>query len=189
MLLTEDIVTALASQARAGASGDLALFLAPVTDVTGGVTTMTVNGADMTSVVIAGLVLAIGDTAVVLRQGSQHVAVAKLAASGGEVLHYSINGTLTVKTGPMRAVLPRAGTVTAVHAEVGTAPTGADLVIDLLAGETVVATVTVPAGDKAASAATITSPTIAAGATLAVDVTAIGSTVAGKDLCLSVVWA
>ena len=180
------LVGEVVKASQASLPSDLRIFLAPCTDVTAGVATLMINGYDNPHVVFNGWLPAVGDVVQVVRQGTLYVA---LSPGGGEALHYSINGTLTVATGPMRAILPRAATVTAVHAEVGTAPTGHELVVDLLAGATVVATVTVPAGDTAASAATITSPTIAAGAKLAVRVTAVGSTVAGKDLCLSVVWS
>jgi hypothetical protein len=88
-----------------------------------------------------------------------------------------------------RQVATQNGQVTSVDAYVGTAPTGADLIFQLRKNTTVVATVTITAGSN-----TVAKVDVADSATarftsddvLDINVTQVGSTVAGSDLDVSV---
>lgn len=97
-------------------------------------------------------------------------------------------GTLTVAANKDRWVAPRAGQVTAVTAVVGTAPTGAAAIFDVLkngvsvfganAKPTVAVSTTVAPRAAAPDSALAK---FAAGDVLSLSVTQIGSTVAGSD--------
>lgn len=97
-------------------------------------------------------------------------------------------GTLTVAANQDRWVAPRAGQVVAVAAVVGTAPTGDDVIFDVLKNgvsvfgtndkPTVAATETVAPRAAAPDSALAK---FAAGDVLSLSVTQIGSTVAGAD--------
>ena len=102
-------------------------------------------------------------------------------------------GTLTVTTGTQR--LPIDGTYTIVGARVmvGTAPTGANLIVDVNKNGTTIYTTqgnrpTVTAGSNAGGPGTTPDVTsLVAGDYLTVDVDQVGSTVAGADLTVSVI--
>lgn len=97
-------------------------------------------------------------------------------------------GALTVGTGKDRVVVPFNAEIVSVSAVVGTAPTGADLILDVLKNGTSIFTTpanrpTVTAG----STQTTTFPrpdvfSVSRGDVLALSVVQVGSTVAGSDL-------
>lgn len=101
-------------------------------------------------------------------------------------------GTLTAATGKDRVNMPFAGEVVSVRAVVGTAPTGAALLVDLNKNGTTMFTtqpnrVTVPiAGTVPVAGAVPDVKTFAAGDVLSIDVDQIGSGTAGADLVVSV---
>lgn len=105
-----------------------------------------------------------------------------------EVLPFSSAGALTVKTGTSRFPI-KGGTFTivSVAAMVGTAPTGASVLVDVNKnGTTIFGTAanrpTIAAGSNSATVGTHSVTTVTTGDYLTVDVDQIGSTVAGSDL-------
>lgn len=102
-------------------------------------------------------------------------------------------GTLTVTTGTQRLPIDGTYTIVGTRLMVGTAPTGASLIVDVNKNGTTIYTnqanrPTVAAGSNAGgpgAAPDVT--TLAAGDYLTIDVDQIGSTVAGADLTVSVI--
>lgn len=104
---------------------------------------------------------------------------------------FSRSGALTVAAGVNRFYLDRAYTLTSVRVGVGTAPTGATLIVDVNKnGTTVYGTQanrpTVAIGANAATGGAASVNSFAAGDYITVDVDQIGSTVAGSDLTVVV---
>jgi hypothetical protein len=98
---------------------------------------------------------------------------------------------LTTGTSKIKFRMPFAATLLTVRASVGTAPTDSTLIVDINeAGTSVLGTkLSIDAGEltstTAASAATITDPSLADDAEISIDVDQIGSTVAGAGLKVS----
>jgi len=95
---------------------------------------------------------------------------------------------LTAGTNKARFTMPYAGTLTAVKADVNTAPTGSTLVVDINeAGVSVLSTqLSIDAGETSSSTAAtppvISDSALANGAVISIDIDQIGSTVAGAGL-------
>ena len=95
---------------------------------------------------------------------------------------------LTAGTDKARFTMPYAGTLTAVKADVNTAPIGSTLVVDINeAGVSVLSTkLSIDAGETssstAATPAVISDSALANGAVIGIDIDQIGSTVAGAGL-------
>jgi hypothetical protein len=108
------------------------------------------------------------------------------------VLTYSISGALTVGAGAYQ--LPWYGgskTITRVAVRVGTAPTGAALILDVNKnGSTIWSTqanrVQVAAAANSGTAITFNTASLTDGDYLTVDVDQVGSTVAGSDLTVTI---
>lgn len=83
---------------------------------------------------------------------------------------------------PPGLYVPRAGTLSSARVRVGTAPTGAALIVEVLADDTTVATVTVADGETSA----VESPdvSLSAGAVLTFNLTQVGSSTAGTDVAV-----
>ena len=89
---------------------------------------------------------------------------------------------------PSRWYLPVSGTFTKIIAYAKTAPTGANLIIDVnLNGSTILdgSKVTIPASDNDVTVTSFATSTFSAGDYLTVDIDQIGSSVAGADVLLS----
>ena len=101
---------------------------------------------------------------------------------------FSAQGTLTTRTGSVRfPVVGGTYTIDSVRATVGTAPTGASLIVDVNKnGTTIYGTQsnrpTIAASSTAANGGTASVTTVTTGDYLTVDIDQIGSTVAGADL-------
>ena len=113
-----------------------------------------------------------------------------------EVLSYSISGAVTTGTGAFRIYNDsgRTWTIVAVRATVGTAPTGASLIVDVNKNGTTIFTTQANRPTIAVSTNTIKRTnmdvtTVADGDYLTVDVDQIGSTVAGSNLVVQVAVA
>lgn len=112
----------------------------------------------------------------------------------GVVFAFSKGGTLTTGTGAFKIYNDTGETLTikSVRASVGTAPTGASIVVDInVSGTTIFTTQgnrpTITAGNTTSGKVTnhdVT--TIADGAYFTVDLDAVGSTVAGADLTVQI---
>ena len=95
---------------------------------------------------------------------------------------------LAAGTDKARFAMPYAGTLTAVKADVNTAPTGSTLVVDINeAGTSVLSTkLSIDAGETSSSTAAtppvISDSALANGAVISIDIDQIGSTVAGAGL-------
>ena len=95
---------------------------------------------------------------------------------------------LAAGTDKARFTMPYAGTLTAVKADVNTAPTGSTLVVDINeAGTSVLSTkLSIDAGETSSSTAAtppvISDSALANGAVISIDIDQIGSTVAGAGL-------
>lgn len=111
-----------------------------------------------------------------------------------QTLPYSNQGALSVKTGTFRLYNDSgaAWTITGVRASVGTAPTGASVIVDVNVDGTTI--FTTQANRPTVAAAAFTSgvvtnmnvTSVATGSYLTVDIDQVGSTVAGSDLCVQV---
>lgn len=105
---------------------------------------------------------------------------------------FQAQGTLTVRTGALRfPVLGGTYTIEAVRATVGTAPTGAAVIVDVNKnGTTIYGTQTnrptIAVTTNAANGGTASVTSVTTGDYLTVDIDQIGSTVAGADLVVSV---
>ncbi len=109
------------------------------------------------------------------------------------VLPFSKAGTLAVATGTHRLYAPgeHTWTIAGVRASVGTAPTGASLIVDVNKNGTTIFTTQSNRPEIAISGFTDLSGTIevnslASGEYLTVDVDQVGSTVAGSDLTVQI---
>lgn len=108
------------------------------------------------------------------------------------VCPFTMAGAVRVSTGQARIYVESSRTVTSIRASVGTAPTGASLIVDVLKnGTSIFATTTVnrptiAAGTNTALAGTPDTPSFAAGDYITVNVLQIGSTVAGSDLTVTI---
>lgn len=105
---------------------------------------------------------------------------------------YSSTGVLTVGPGELRFRFPFAATLIGTTAAVNTAPTGADIILDVNKnGSTIYTTAANRPRIVAGTFATTTEPTpdvttIVAGDYLQVDIDQVGSGVAGEDLTVFV---
>lgn len=123
--------------------------------------------------------------------GTEWAPASPAASTKHFLLPYSHAGTLAPTTGTFRLYAERAMTITQVRASVGTAPTGAALVVDVNKNGTTVFTTqsnrpSIAAGSNTATATAINVTSLAAGDYLTVDIDAVGSTVAGADLTVTV---
>lgn len=110
---------------------------------------------------------------------------------GGIVFLFSQGGDLEAGTGAQRLYLPYNFKITEVEAAVGTAPTGAALIVDVnVDGTTIFTTQSnrpqIAISGFVASSTTIEDATHNDGQYLTVDIDQVGSTVAGSDLVVAV---
>lgn len=82
--------------------------------------------------------------------------------------------------------VPKAFTLTALYLRVGTAPTGASLTVNIVRSGVTIATASILSGATSGSSTGL-SVELAAGDIVTVDITSIGSTVAGADLAVQLV--
>jgi hypothetical protein len=112
----------------------------------------------------------------------------------GVLFAFSKAGTLTTGVGTFRIYNDTGSTLTikAVRASVGTAPTGASIVVDVNVGGTTIFTTqanrpTITASNFTSGKVTNHNVTsIADGAYFTVDLDAVGSTIAGSDLTVQI---
>jgi hypothetical protein len=110
-----------------------------------------------------------------------------------QTISFARSGSLFVTTGQGRFVMPCAGTIIGVLASVGTAPTGAAVIADVLKNGTTVFTTSGnrPTIAISGNVSTTTVPdvtTLVAGDYLTSDIDQVGSTIAGADLNVQVLW-
>lgn len=107
-----------------------------------------------------------------------------------DVMPFARQGALTVSTGASPFRWPFAVVILGVSAVVGTAPTGANLIIDIKKNGTTIYSGTKPtivAGATATASEYVpTTTAVALGDVYKVDITQVGSTVAGSDLQLNI---
>lgn len=108
-----------------------------------------------------------------------------------QVQIFTVPGTLSVGTGKAKFYIPGAITLGNVRASVGTAPTGADITIDVNKnGTTVFTTQTnrpkIYAGQTLVSTSTPNITEFAAGDYITVDIDSIGSLNPGSDLTVQI---
>lgn len=105
---------------------------------------------------------------------------------------FSISGAAYVTAGQGRVYIKSSRTITRVRASVGTAPTGASLIVDVLKNGTSIYSgtpanrPTIAAGSYTALGGTPTTTTFVSGDYITVSVVQIGSGVAGSDLTVSI---
>lgn len=123
------------------------------------------------------------------------VVAAKGAGTPGTTKYnvsYSRTGAATVTTGKLRWAAPAACTITQIRATIGTAPVGADLIVDVNKnGVTIFTTQTnrpkILAGAFDSGLVTNMEVTaLAAGDYLTVDIDQIGTTTAGSDVTIEI---
>jgi hypothetical protein len=120
-------------------------------------------------------------------------AIAALAESGGVTTRQiaaTFSGPLIAKTGSLRWYPEAACTLVSCTAFVGTAPTGAALVVDVNKnGTSVLASpLSVAAGTNSSSVTTPTTTAMTATDYLIFDIDSIGSTEPGRDLTIRVIY-
>lgn len=110
-------------------------------------------------------------------------------------LEFSYVGTLATATGQHRRRLWQPGQIVGAYCDVGTAPTGASIIIDVLKNGTTVYTTTANRPSIAASANSSVLPVVTpdvvntvTGDYLTVNIFQVGSTIAGSDLTVVVLW-
>jgi hypothetical protein len=113
--------------------------------------------------------------------------VERLLTYSVEVYPFSLGGTLTVRTGTHKAYLAGNYTFETCYISVGTAPTGAAVIVDVNKnGTTIYSTQSArPTIAVSTTSATGNNPaitTFASGDYITVDIDQVGSTVAGADL-------
>jgi hypothetical protein len=102
---------------------------------------------------------------------------------GPSLIAMTIRGVLTVGVGIVPLPVPHSGIITSVVAAVAVAPTGASLIFDVKKNGTSIFNLTFPtilAGQKVSAVVVPAFPNVLAGDTLTVDITQIGSAVAGS---------
>lgn len=110
------------------------------------------------------------------------------------VLAFSKAGTLTTGTGTHRLYNDSGSTMTivGVRASVGTAPTGASIIVDInVGGSTIFSTqgnrpTIAASGNTSGKVTNMNTTTIADGGYFTVDIDQVGSTVAGADLTVQI---
>ena len=112
-----------------------------------------------------------------------------------DIVTLQSDGAAAVAVGVARMVAPVSGRIVAAAVSAETAPTGADLIIDVnVGGASVFAvagdqpTIAAGANDSAVAPATAAAAAtdFVAGDVITVDVTQVGSTVAGSDLTVTI---
>ena len=105
---------------------------------------------------------------------------------------FSISGAAYVTSGQGRVYIESSRTITRVRASVGTAPTGASLIVDVLKNGTSIYSgtpanrPTIAAGSYTALGGTPTTTTFVSGDYITVNVVQVGSGAAGSDLTVSI---
>jgi hypothetical protein len=122
-------------------------------------------------------------------------AIAEVAAEATytQTVVFSKSGALTVAAGEGRYPAMQDGTILAVRAAVGTAPTGASLIVDVNKNGTTIFTTqgnrpTITASSTSSAEATPAVTSLAEGDLLSVDIDQVGSTIAGADLTVVVLY-
>jgi hypothetical protein len=113
--------------------------------------------------------------------------VERLLTYSVEVYPFSAGGTLTVRTGTFKAYLSGNYTFETCYISVGTAPTGAAVIVDVNKNGTTIFTTqsarpTIAVSTTSATGNNPAVTTFAANDYISVDIDQIGSTVAGADL-------
>lgn len=108
-----------------------------------------------------------------------------------EAYPFTMPGTLTTKVGAGRVYMEGTYVVESVRASVGTAPTGAAVIVDVNRNGTTIYTTqtnrpTIAVSTQTATGGTAANGSFVAGDYLTVDVDQIGSTVAGAELVVVV---
>lgn len=111
--------------------------------------------------------------------------------SGSWPIAFSFAGSLVAVTGASKYPVPLAGTIVSAQAAVGTDPTGASVIVDVLKNGTTIYTTqanrpTIAAGTNESAAALPDVTAVAAGDLLSVNIAQVGSTTPGADLTVVV---
>lgn len=139
--------------------------------------TVTINSS--LSLPNAPLAIASGGT------GQSTLANAKAALSTPGNVVYNLIGALSVQTGTQKFVFPTAATIVDVTLGAGTAPTGSSATFDILKNGTTIFSGTKPsiaAGAVTGGPFTPTTTAVTAGQYITVNVSTVGSTLAGSDV-------
>jgi hypothetical protein len=118
--------------------------------------------------------------------------VAANAANYGTIIAtFAQSGTLTTGVGASRWIAPFACTVRQVYASVGTAPTGAAILVDVNKNGTTIFTTqsnrpTIAVSTNSDESGTPEVTALAAGDYLTVDIDQVGSTIAGANLVVNI---
>lgn len=118
--------------------------------------------------------------------------VAGASSSGGRGLVFYVDGTLATGTGKSAKInVPFTGRITKVVANVDTAPTGADIIVDIHKNGTTIFTTqsnrpTIASSATSGNTTTIEVSSVAIDDVLTLDIDQVGSTVAGADLSVTI---
>lgn len=114
-------------------------------------------------------------------------------SGANKIASFGRASTLFTTTGQARFVFPAAATIVSVTTSVGTAPTGASIICDVNKNGTTIFTTqanrpAIAISGNASSAAVPDVTSLAIGDYLSVDIDQIGSTIAGADLTVQVLY-
>lgn len=147
---------------------------------------LTDNGQiDKTS--IAGLSSVIDSSGVLGLIDSDYVQLRQSASAGDQYVQLNQAGTLQLTTGTARWTAPKNINITNIVSIVGTAPTGSALITTVNKNGTTIDTQTIAAGTTSDTNSGL-SLSVNQNDYLTVDVTQIGSTVAGSDLSIVITY-
>ena len=118
-----------------------------------------------------------------LINNSGEVKISRLDA-GFDNKTYSYSGDLVINTGSKRLYMAQALILDAVDAYLGTAPVGADATFILKKNDSSIGTITISDGITS-STDTSFNESLARGDYITIDITQIGSTIAGADLYIN----
>ena len=119
--------------------------------------------------------------------------VGATGVSLGNCTAFTIPGTLTVGAGVARFYFTGSFTITNIHISLGTAPTGASVIVDVNKNSSTIFSTqgnrpTITAGSHVDSSSVPDITSVLSGDYLTIDVDQIGSTIAGTDLVVTVYW-
>lgn len=139
------------------------------------------DSAAVSSIVTSNAVDSAQVSSIVAASSVDSAQVVSIVSGTAEYLQLNQTGTLEVTTGTVRWVAPKDINITEVESRVGTAPTGSSLVSTLNKNGSAIDTQTI-AADGTSDINTGLSLAVTENDYLTVDITQIGSTVAGSDL-------
>lgn len=142
---------------------------------------------------VTGTAIDFADNLTVVVTGSIAYVHGQSGSGGTRTFTFAVPGTLTVGSIAVRLHAPQAGTISNVTATVGTAPTGASIIVDVNKNGTTIFTTqgnrpTITAGNQDDLSSTPDVTSFVLNDVFTMDLDQVGSTIAGSDLIVQVRW-